>query len=242
MKIAYIVESFPVLSQTFIINQIIGTLKRGHEVHIHPIGILHREDNLNKIHPIVEEYRLLERTHYSPSLPKNYFWRVLKAIGLWLTYLRRGSLTCLPLFNIFKYGRAAYSLRLFYQAIGLLSNRSYDIVHCQFGQLGPIAQIFRDCGLLQGRFIVTFRGFDVSCYIQKQDSRVYQRLFAEADLFIANCEFFKQRAISLGCNPQKIIVHGSGIDCSKFAYKLRFLAPDGKIRLITVGRLVEKRN
>ncbi len=241
MKIAYIVESFPVLSQTFIVNQIVGAIERGHEVHIHPIGIFHREDDLERIHPIIKKYRLLEQTHYSPSLPVNYLWRILKAIGLFFVYFYRGSWTCLPTLNFFKYGRAAYSLRLFYQAIGLLSDRQYDIIHCQFGLLGSLALIYRDCGLLQGTLVTTFRGFDVSSLIEQQGSQIYDRLFVEGDFFMANCEFFKQRAIELGCNPQKIIVHGSGIDCQKFAYRPSRIASDGKIRLITVGRLVEKK-
>ena len=241
MKIAYVVESFPVLSQTFVVNQIIGAIERGHEVHIHPVGIFHREDDWSQVHPIVNQYRLLERTHYSPSLPANYIWRVLKALGLLLAYLNRGSWACLPTLNFFKYGRTAYSLRLFYQAIGLLGDRSYDIVHCQFGLLGRLALIYRDCGLLQGKLITTFRGFDISSLIERQGSHIYARLFAEGDFFLANCEFFRQRAIELGCNPKKIMVHASGIDCRKFAYRPSIVAVDGTIRLVTVGRLVEKK-
>ena len=35
MKIALLVWKFPVLSETFILNQITGLIGRGHEVHIH---------------------------------------------------------------------------------------------------------------------------------------------------------------------------------------------------------------
>ena len=45
----------------------------------------------------------------------------------------------------------------------------------------------------------------------------------------------------MGCDPNKIHVHGSGIDCSKFAFKERYFPDDGKVRIATTGRLVEKK-
>ena len=39
MKIAFIVGKFPVLSQTFILNQITGLIDRGHEVDIVEAGV-----------------------------------------------------------------------------------------------------------------------------------------------------------------------------------------------------------
>ena len=71
MKIAFIVDRFPVLSETFVINQITGLIERGHEVHIYG-----RETYDNKLHPDVEKYKLIERTHYLPEIPKNYLARL----------------------------------------------------------------------------------------------------------------------------------------------------------------------
>jgi colanic acid/amylovoran biosynthesis glycosyltransferase len=42
-------------------------------------------------------------------------------------------------------------------------------------------------------------------------------------------------------SPHKILVHGSGIDLSKFAFKPRSLAANDQIRLVTTGRLEEKK-
>lgn len=56
-----------------------------------------------------------------------------------------------------------------------------------------------------------------------------------------NCEFFRNKAIKLGCDSNKIVVHGSGIDCGKFAFKPRYFPTDGKVRIATIGRLVEKK-
>ncbi|HEY9889386.1 MAG TPA: hypothetical protein V6D02_13360, partial [Candidatus Obscuribacterales bacterium] len=45
----------------------------------------------------------------------------------------------------------------------------------------------------------------------------------------------------LGCPPEKTAVHFSGLDITKFTYRPRQPTPNGVIRLITTGRLVEKK-
>jgi colanic acid/amylovoran biosynthesis glycosyltransferase len=241
MRIAFIVECFPVVSETFILNQIVGLREYGHEVDIYPLNVMNPSGNPAQMHPAVEKYHLLDRTYYPPTMPKNYLLRLLKSLKLLWINIHKGSLACLPLLNFFKYGRLAYSLWGFYQAISLLGHGSYDIIHCQFGKLGLTGLLLRNVGLLQGKLITTFRGYDISAYVQANGDRVYEQLFAEGDFFLANCEFFRQRAIALGCDEQKIIVHGSGIDCSKFSFSPRYFPADGQIRLATIGRLVEKK-
>jgi colanic acid/amylovoran biosynthesis glycosyltransferase len=239
MKIAFLVWRFPILSEAFILNQITGLIDRGHEVRIYALNGL--PENLSKVHPVIEEYHLLERTYYPPTRPDNYLWRVLKAIGLLFANLDKGSLSCLQLLNVFKYDWQVTSLKWLYRAIPLLQDRSYDIIHCQFGTLGNMGLVFRQTGLLQGKLITTFRGIDISSYVREQGDGVYEQLFQEGDFFLANCEFFRNRAIALGCHPEKIVVHGSGIDCSKFTFTPRYLPNDKRVRIATTGRLVEKK-
>jgi colanic acid/amylovoran biosynthesis glycosyltransferase len=239
MKIAFLVGQFPLLSETFILNQIAGLLARGHEVQIYALDGV--PANLAKVHPIVEEYRLRDRTSYSPTIPKNYIQRFLKGLKLLLTNIQQGSLACLPLLNFFKYGRQAYSLRLFYRAIPLAKQETYEIIHCQFGTFGLIGRLFRHCGLIRGKLITSFRGHDISWAIEEYGDRVYDPLFAEGDFFLTNCEFFRNRIVKLGCNEDKILILGSGIDCQKFAFSPRFFPVDGRIRFATIGRLVEKK-
>jgi colanic acid/amylovoran biosynthesis glycosyltransferase len=239
MKIAFLVWRFPVLSEAFILNQIIGLIERGHEVHIYPLNGL--PSNTSKVHPVVEEYHLIERTYYPPTLPKNYLWRVLKALGLLLANLHKGSLDCLQLLDIFKYGQQVTSLKWFYRAIPLLENKSYDIIHCQFGTIAQMGLVLRQTGLIKGKLMTTFRGIDISSYVQKEGDRIYEKVFVEGDFFLANCEFFRSRAIAIGCDPQKIVVHGSGIDCDKFTFSPRHFPKNGKIQIVTTGRLVEKK-
>ena len=67
MKIAFIVNEFPSLSQTFVLNQITGLIDRGHDVDI--FAQVARNDR--KIHEDEKKYNLLEHTIYQKCLPQN---------------------------------------------------------------------------------------------------------------------------------------------------------------------------
>jgi colanic acid/amylovoran biosynthesis glycosyltransferase len=238
MKIAFLVWRFPVVSEPFILNQITGLIDRGHDVRIYPLN--GKPDNLSKIHPIIEQYNLLDRTYYPPTRPDNLFWKYFKGIGLLLKNLHRGSLSLLNP-KLFKYNHEVWSLKWLYRAMLFLDREEFDIIHCQFGTLSAMGLLFRDLGILPGKLIVTFRGIDISQYVTEKGEDVYNQLFEEGNFFLVNCEFFRQKALKIGCDPDKIVVHGSGIDCRQFSFKPRYFPTDGIVRIATTGRLVEKK-
>ncbi|BAB76900.1 colanic acid biosynthesis glycosyltransferase WcaL [Anabaena sp. FACHB-709] len=240
MKVAFIVWRFPVLSEAFILNQITGLIDRGHEVCIHPVNGLPK-DYTGKLHPVVEEYRLMERVCFPPHVPNNLIWRFFKGVGLFIRNIHQGSCKTWRFFIPGRYGKEVATLKTFYRIVGLLKDGSYDIIHCQFGTLAPIALAYREVGIISGKLITTFRGIDISKYVEENGIDVYEQLFQEGEFFLANCQFFGDRAINLGCNPDKLIIHGSGLDCNKFTFKPRYFPADGKVQVATTGRLVEKK-
>ncbi len=125
--------------------------------------------------------------------------------------------------------------------IRLVKAQPYDIIHCQFGTFALEGMVLRDIGAIKGKLITTFRGYDISYFVKEHGEEVYKPLFAKGEFFLANCEYFRKRAIKLGCDQKKIVVHGSGIDCSQFPFKARHTDSDKKIRIATIGRLVEKK-
>ncbi|MBD2344566.1 glycosyltransferase [Anabaena subtropica] len=239
MKVAFFVAHFPVLSEPFILNQIVGTIERGHDVDIYSLD--GRPQDTSKVHPLVEQYQLIERTIYAPTRPTNELWRWVKGVSLLLLNFYKNPSVCLQLLNTTRYISQAKSLKMLYRALPFLEKKSYDIIHCQFSTLGVFGVWFRQLGLIEGKLISTFRGSDISKFLPKWGEQVYQNLFQETDFFLANCEFFKNQAVALGCDANKIHVHGSGIDCSKFFFQSRYFPDDGVIRIATTGRLVEKK-
>lgn len=236
MKIAFLVEEFPSLSNTFILNQITGLIDRGHQVDIYTANQI----NPPKIHPDIEKYKLLNHT-YSAKMPKDLFLRRLKAARLLLANYHKNFIVSLHSLNVFKYRKKASSLRLFYVTIPFLPKQSYDIIHCHFGWSAMDGMILREIGVLQGKLIATFHGVDITQYIHFAGIHAYDSLFASADLLQPISKRWKERLIELGCNEKKIIVHRMGIDCSRFCFHPRQPPADGLVRCVTVCRLVEKK-
>lgn len=117
-----------------------------------------------------------------------------------------------------------------------------DIVFCQFGYLGK--KIFElkelEEWLKRKKVVVCFRGSDLTAYV-KNNPKMYKKLFKQADLFLPVCKYFKKRLVSLGADPNKIVIHHSAIDCSQFFFKKRKPPKDRCIQLVSVCRLVEKK-
>ena len=98
MKVAFIVNSFPSITNTFILNQIVELVKLGID-----IEIFSKYTPKNKItHKDVEKYNLLARTHYF-SIPSNLLIRILKAIYLFLVNFPKDPIKLVKSLNFFKY-------------------------------------------------------------------------------------------------------------------------------------------
>ncbi|MBD0337555.1 MAG: glycosyltransferase, partial [Cyanobacteria bacterium Co-bin13] len=241
MRIAFIVGHFPRLSETFILNQVTGLIDRGHQVDI----FSEYEGNWDSVHPDVVRYNLRQHTYPLHPVPQNYLVRSLRGLGLLLTRFARAPRLMVRSLNIFKHGRDAAGLWLLYGAASLVDSGlpRYDIIHCQFGTQGHRGWFLQRVMQPAPKLIVMFRGHDISSrsYVQANGVTVYTPLFKAADYCLTNCDFFRQRLIQLGCAPERVAVHYSGLDVAKFAYTPRQISSDGVVQLVTTGRLVEKK-
>lgn len=239
MKVAFFVNEFPSLSETFVLNQIAGLIQAGHQVDIYARNAQAAE----RVHPSVESYQLDERVYYQPYLPANYLMRYLKALWLILIWGWRAKRLIWATLNIKKYGRHASSLRLLYRSIPLIQQGcpTYDVIMCHFGPMGLVALDLKAVGAVAGKVCVAFHGLDLSAHLVEAGKDVYAPLFEQADLLLPISQFWKKRLIELGCSPTKIQVHRMGIDVEKFAFQTRTLPEGGRVRLVSIARLVEKK-
>jgi len=115
----------------------------------------------------------------------------------------------------------------------------YDIVFCQFGGLGKKILENRTLSqwLSKRKVVVCFRGSDITT----ADPNAYKKVFKKGDLFLPVCDYFRKKLIALGCSVDKIVVHYSAIDCSKFFFAIRQKPENDSIHLISVCRLVKKK-
>ena len=233
LRIAFIVDYFPALSETFILNQITGLIDRGHTVDI----FARYQWSEDVVHPDVERYGLLGRTRHF-TLPRNPFVRAaLGARMLIANVPRRPAL--LRAMNVVRYGRSAIALHILYAAV--LFQRRYDIVHCQYGTNGEvIGAALKELGLQQ-RLVTTFHGTDIRL-AQRRGIGIYRRLLALGDCFIAISDYSRQQLLAWGVDPGKVVYHPVGIDCRVFACAPQMSNDTGRdISIVTVARLVPEK-
>ena len=239
MRIAFVVDQFPALSQTFVLRQITGLLDRGHEVDLFAYSA--GKDPVR--HPDVERYGLLRHTYYltecaclePPPL------RLIMRIGLIFTKFHKDPTVVLNTLNVAKFGKGALLLQVLCQVTPFLGKGPYDIVHCQFGNLGALGLLLKDTGLFHGKLITSFRGYDISSYVKSYGNDVYSDLFRLGDLFLCVSEHIKQKLIRLGCDEQKVVVHRSGVDTKNYRLRPRIARLNEPVRILTVARLNEKK-
>ena len=236
MRILFVVSEFPSLSETFILDQITGLMSRGHDVSI----FASKASETAISHSQVEEFNLLGRTIYSLT-PQSGIVRALHALPLLLRTVPINGVRKLAAMNFFRYGSYAASLRLFYDAVSFPERSDFDIIHCHFGPNGNRAALLKNLGVLQGKLVTTFHGYDLSLLVAKHGPKFYSRLFSTGDLFLPISEHWRRRLIELGCDQSRIMVHRMGIECAKFAFTTKQIKPNGPIRLVSIARLVEKK-
>lgn len=238
MKIAYLVGEFPSLSETFILNQITGLIEKGCQVDIYG----YKPETNEKVHAGVVDYNLLSHTFNYARLPRNYGFRLLKAVWLFLRHSPTSLRLLIKSMNVRQFGRQALSLRLFYSVIPFLANKTqYDIIHCHFGHNGLLGMNLRSIGALQGPLVTTFHARDITQKLSELGEHAYDQLFLEGQLILPISQHWQKKLKKLGCDPNKIHVHHMGIDCQKFNFTPRQMGEDGIVRIISVARLVEKK-
>jgi colanic acid/amylovoran biosynthesis glycosyltransferase len=123
----------------------------------------------------------------------------------------------------------------------------YDIAHCHYLPNGDLAAILKTIGAFKGKIVTTLHG--EASYKDEKGGMVlkafrshgFETLFESGDLFLPMSENEKQSLIKLGCDPNKIIVHRMGVDTNKFAFNPFKPGHRSKTRILSVGRLVEKK-
>ncbi len=234
MKIAFIVNGFPTLSETFILNQITGLIDLGQEVEI----LAQYNPNEGKRHQDIEKYRLMEKVTYLTP-PCNRIIRILKAISLISVNFPKAPLKILRALNFFSYGKNALSLNLLYKTVPFIEKK-FDIIHCHFGTNGLFGMFLKKAGVA-GKYLTSFHGYDVNCYPQTAGGDVYKELFKNGDIFTANTNFIKNKVVELGCDGEKITILPVGVNTEKFKFCEKKNKEGESVNILTVGRLVEEK-
>lgn len=236
--ISFICNGFPIISETFITNNVISAYNLGYNTQIHADYQNNFEKNL------WFNGHLLKNTIYLNQIaPSNKFERLVNALKLSKT---KGALIpFLKSVNPLKFGSNGPNLRNFYSFTSFLESEKPDLIHAHFGPNGIKAVNARLSGLINCPIITSFHGYDA--HAQESDIPVLQKkystLFDQGELFLVNSNFLRKQLEDLGCRSSKILKLPIGVDTKLFKpSEASMVNLDQHIKLISVGRLIPWKN
>lgn len=232
MKIAFVVDSYPVASETFVVRQIAGFAERGH----HVVVLAARYDE-GADDPLKGQIELR-------------IFRRKQGTAARIAHLARFGLSSLSTpegrKRIGVAWRAATSgcrSTLFdLSGGGAMSHESFDAVIAHFGPLGVRAMYLRDAGYFEGPISTVFHGFDMSDEaLVKRYLPHYKQLFGRGSLSLPVSEFWRMRLIDWGAPASRTLVHHVGVDVEQLPLATDKQKPGRPLKVLSVGRFVEKK-
>jgi len=240
MRIAVFSSNFPNISQTFVINQIVGLITLGAEVDIITNEIISHK----VMHESVKKYNLLDRVicNKIPS-NKSKLGKITALVKSIVTLVLKGKLSKLLSIVTDQHLETWQKIDLIY----MLSQQkqkavTYTNIICHFGQYGYYVCKLRELGLIAGPVSTVFHGQEVSRYnMIKKNLGAYKELFKRGDLMLPISELWQNQLIEWGCEPSKIKVHRMGVDINDFNMRQASSAFSSPLKVIQVGRLTDKK-
>jgi colanic acid/amylovoran biosynthesis glycosyltransferase len=233
-KIYYVLGGFPVVSQSFLYNQIAQVIKEDH----YDVEILVLNRKKGKIHPAYEY--LNQKVHFLPSGRGEGPVSKLKLIGKsFFSLLLKNPLVIFKALNISRYGRDAANGSYLIRA-AQFSNFHPDLYHCHFGTTAKIVANLKDMNVVKCKLITSFHGKDITVYPKQFGKKFYEILFKTSERFTGNSKFIIGKMIDNGCSPQQVVKIPMCLNTAEFPF--RDVVPARDIfNILTVGRFVEKK-
>jgi colanic acid/amylovoran biosynthesis glycosyltransferase len=228
MHVGLILNTFPELSETFLIHHVAALLDGGHQVTIfagRPLSPI--------VHETVGQYGMLERTRYLERQGRG----LRQAIDVPATFLSslgiHGVLRCL---NVARYGTGVLRFRAL-NALREFSGERFDVLHCHYASIGWAFLPYRD--IFRAPFVTSFHGDHYKSFGTRASFHL-RTLFRRGDSFIANTQFTAGELTSLGCPAEKIRLIPAVVSDEGIEFRPRTggsLGPNGGIHLVCVARL-----
>jgi colanic acid/amylovoran biosynthesis glycosyltransferase len=215
LRVAHVVASFSPLSQTFIYDSIVDSVRRGVDAHV----ITHARHSTRE-RPFEPVYSIPFPSRWQPE-------RVLSRVSVTLKLRERDQ---------------QYTTMLRRGLKKLLWEVRPDIVHAHFGDIGwTVAPVAADLDI---PLIVTLYGYDVSLLTRRRSwRRRFGELANRTAVAIGISDHVCQKLPPLGFPVHKIKKLYLGVDVGTIRYSDPFQRFDGRtVRCLHVGRLVPKKS
>jgi colanic acid/amylovoran biosynthesis glycosyltransferase len=229
-KIVFKVKSFPTVSETFVVNNVVEAIKCGFDVSV----ITDKKNTAAKSSQenLLKDFVVLDKT-FVFTQPKLRYKRYIKAFLLLLNPV---------LFYFFiKYVRfkKKRDLTLLFCLAFYYPHRKATAFHVHFGNtVEPLFEL-KKIGFIKSKIIVTFHGYDAHDLPKGPKLNKINKDFKKyvADITV-NSAYLKNKLMNKSFSHQRISIVPIGIDSNFFTRKNSLTSEDGYFRLLSVGRLV----
>lgn len=227
MNLLYVLNEFPKLSETFILNEISELTKRGIDIEIlalrNPLEVTINEDVL--------ENQLFDRTKYF-WLPQPTELRFQYAFSpIFYNCMLKSLKYYYPVSSVKHILRLSYYTPFY---------RNIDLVHAHFAHNAAYTgmQISR---VLNKPFTFTAHAFEI--FGRQSYSKDRLKILTEGAEKIITPSVFNKRYIinETGCTEDKIEIVRATINPGKFNEQKRLHNDERRIKVVAIGRLVEKK-
>jgi len=233
-KVYFILGGYPVVSQSFLYNQITEVIKQ--DIYEVRIIVLNRKEGA--VHPAYES--LNEKIiFFSTGREQGVASKLPAALRSFGKLLRRDPALLFKALNFFKYGRDAVNGTYMILANQFLDVEP-DLLHCHFGTTAKVIADLRDMKAINCKLITSFHGKDITVYPKQFGNAYYTRLFSTSEMFTGNSKFIINKMIDTGCPVGQIVKIPMCLNTKQFNYREEPPAM-GIFKILTVGRFVEKK-
>lgn len=236
MKIAVIVNYFPTVSETFIVNQINSLMDSGYEVSLYA----YHQVEAKVLHTSFKTYNLLDRVRYFIKTPKSKVKRFVVFLQWTFKHFKQIDWSLyFKTLNVFAYGKDAYTLKLFFEAQWFLVPYQADVIHAHFGMVGNRLAYLKAKGILPKALplLTTFHGYDLEPNQLTTYKGLYKHLFAQATAFTVNTPYLEGLLNRVNCHQLPVHILPVGLDT--FFFKRTMQKTDlNYFDLVFCGRLV----
>jgi colanic acid/amylovoran biosynthesis glycosyltransferase len=231
MKIGFLVNGFPKISETFILNQVVGLLSAEQQLAI----FARSKPDETVTHDLIEDWNMREKVVYS-KIPTTYpdGVRILSKTVPQLAI--DGDVSLRTIWSELRQGKAApHRLANLERVLG---SDGFDVYHAHFGSVGNAFLGVTKCR--SEPYIASFYGRDASQLLREEPDR-YDDLFRRVDAVTALSEDMRSTLVDAGCPRNKTHIQPLCVDTRRFSYRPRTREDGEPLRLLTVARFVEKK-
>jgi colanic acid/amylovoran biosynthesis glycosyltransferase len=234
MKAIYLVKRFPVLSQTFVQDEIMNHLRFGVNVQVVSLEGTH-------LPHCVHDPVLSGRVHYL-ALNVSHVRLIFRALNIIL--MRPSRIIRLmknsKLIHLSRWREVIRSIMILPAMDRHMADA--DVIHCHFGDVGQITAFAL---LLNGSkipLITTIHAHEISKIHGRPLHIAFDALIARCNKILCVSSMWRDKLMDIGAETGRTVVHRVGVDVAIAVRSAEKMQKESKrLSIVIIGRLVEKK-